>query len=240
MKQNNISILTTRPLAHTFMQLASERNVQVDVASFIETKPTIDQDVARQIVKLASTDVAVVFTSMNAAEAVIDCLKAIDADPEWTIYTLGGITNTIISSYFTTSEIFSSATTAAQVAETVIENEEEEVYFFCGNQRRDELPQMLNEKGVKITEVEVYETIETPVVIEREYAGILFFSPSAVKSFFSVNKISPSTVLFAIGTTTGAELKKHSNNKVLIGSQPHKEFLAKQAMEYLLDKAAEV
>ncbi len=237
MKENKISILSTRPLAHTTMLLAEEKGMQIDVESFIETHPTIDSVSGNKILKLAPKEVAVVFTSMNAAEAVIDCLKAINAEPEWTIYTLGGITGTIIKSAFIGSEIFSDAINAKQIAVTIIANEETEIIFFCGNQRREELPAMLKKQNIKVEEVVVYETIETPVKITKNYSGILFFSPSAVQSFFSVNKVDSATVLFAIGTTTATTLKKVSTNKVLVGTQPHKEQLAEQAMDYLMNNA---
>lgn len=220
-------------MAQAVLEQAAQRSIQVDTASFIETKNMIDGTVGNRIMQLATKEVAVVFTSMNAAEAVIDCLKAINAEPEWTIYTLGGITQSIIEQYFTASEVFGEAINSSQLAQLVIDNEEEDVVFFCGNQRRDELPSLLQQNNITLEELVVYETIETPVKIDKTYNGILFFSPSAVKSFFSVNKIDAATVLFAIGTTTATELKKFSNNKVLIGSRPNKEYLAEQAMSYL-------
>jgi uroporphyrinogen-III synthase len=233
MKQSNITILSTRPLAQAVIEEAEEQSIQIDTASFIETKNTIDKIVGDRIMQLASKEVAVVFTSMNAAEAVIDCLKALNADPEWTIYSLGGITQAIIEQHFTASEVFAEAINSSQLAQSIIDNEEEEVVFFCGNLRRDELPALLQQNHIKLEELVVYETIETPVKIDKPYSGILFFSPSAVKSFFTSNKIDDSTVLFAIGTTTATELKKFSSNKVLIGSRPNKEYLAQQAIAYL-------
>ena len=215
------------------MMHAQEQNIQIDVASFIETNNTIDKITAHKILQFATKEIAVVFTSMNAAEAVIDCLKAINAEPEWTIYTLGGVTNTIISNYFTASEVFSDAANATEVADTIIENEEDEVIFFCGNQRREELPRHLQANNITVEEVVVYETIETPVKIDEKYSGILFFSPSAVKSFFFNNQVDEDTVLFAIGKTTAKALKQYSMNKVLVGTMPNKEHLAKQAIEYL-------
>ena len=237
MEQNNISILSTRPLAQSTLDEAEEKGITIDVASFIETNNTIDAAIGKQIMQLASKEIAVVFTSMNAAEAVIDCMKALNAEPEWTIYSLGGITKTIIKNSFTGSEIFSDAFNATELAHNVIANEEENVVFFCGNQRREELPAMLKEHEIEVNEIVVYETIETPVQVEKNYNGILFFSPSAVKSFFSVNMIEKNTVLFAIGKTTAEELQKHSTNKILKSSQPNKEFLAQQAMEYLSSHA---
>jgi len=233
MKDKSINILSTRPLTNDVMMHAQEQNINIDIESFIETNNTIDKQVGSKISRLALNKITVVFTSMNAAEAVIDCLKAINADPEWTIYTLGGVTNTIISNYFTSSEIFSSANNAREIAQTIIRHEEDEVVFFCGNQRREELPALLQSKNIKVDELVVYETLETPVKINKDYGGILFFSPSAVKSFFSINKIEQTTVLFAIGKTTAEALKQFSNNKVLVGTQPNKEHLAQQAMQYL-------
>ena len=235
MKENNIRILSTRPLAHTTMLDAEELEVKMDIASFIETRTIIDKISGNRILQLAHQEIAVVFTSMNAAEAVIDCLKAINAEPAWTIYTLGGVTNTILENYFTGSEIFSAAINGVQLARNIIENEEEEVVFFCGNRRRDELPMLLQQQQIKLEEVVVYETIETPVKIETKYDGILFFSPSAVQSFFKINSVAEKTILFAIGSTTAEAIKQMSNNKVLVGKHPHKENLAKLAMNYLLN-----
>lgn len=235
MMENKVSILTTRPLAHTSMLQAKDAGVEIDTASFIETNNIINQPIAEKIRQYAAQDVSVVFTSMNAAEAVIECLELDGIIPDWTIYSLGGITKTIIKNYFIDSEIVADAINSAQLAEAIIEDEAEEVIFFCGNQRREELPKLLQNESIKVNEVVVYETVETPVKIEKKYNGILFFSPSAARSFFSINNIDTDTVLFAIGTTTAVELRKLSNNKILVGEHPNKEQLAEKAIEYFKD-----
>jgi uroporphyrinogen-III synthase len=232
MKGNKISILTTRPLAHTTMLKATDAGIEIDTASFIETNNIINQSGAEKIRQLAAQDASVIFTSMNAAEAVIDCLQLDSIIPDWTIYSLGGITQTIIKNYFVDSEIIADAINSTQLAEAIIEDEPEEVVFFCGNQRREELPKLLQNENIKVSEVVVYETIETPLKIDNKYNGILFFSPSAARSFFSINKIDADTVLFAIGTTTAVELRMLSNNKILVGEHPNKEQLAEKAIEY--------
>ena len=194
-------------MASSVMESADGEGINIDVISFIETKNIIDLNTVSKIRQAAYSELSVAFTSMNAAEAVIDVCKAIGASPEWTIYTLGGITHTILKDFFTESEIFSGADNAEQLGNLVIENEEDEITFFCGNQRRDDLPAMLQNEEIKVAEIIVYETIETPVKIDKDYQGILFFSPSAAKSFFSTNKLSEQTVLFAIGQTTAKTLK---------------------------------
>ena len=78
----------------------------------------------------------------------------------------------------------------------------------------------------------MYQTIATPHKIDKEYFGILFFSPSAVQSFFSKNKVCEKTILFAIGNTTANEIKKYSTNKIIISDEPGKENLVTKMIEY--------
>jgi uroporphyrinogen-III synthase len=108
----------------------------------------------------------------------------------------------------------------------------EEVIFFCGNKRRDELPVLLNQHDIEVNEIQVYETKTLKYKIEKDYDGILFFSPSAVESFFSVNKLNKQTVLFAIGNTTANEMKKFTSNKIVIADEPAKKNLVEKMIEY--------
>jgi uroporphyrinogen-III synthase len=165
MQDKSINILSTRPLGITVMEKAKNESIAIDIIFFIETKNTINKIVAPKIHQATTKETAIAFTSMNAAEAVIDFCKAINAEPEWTIYTLGGITHTILKEFFTGSGIFAGADSASQLAQLIIKNEEDEVVFFCGKQRRQELPEMLKEKNISVEEIEVYETIETPVLV---------------------------------------------------------------------------
>lgn len=90
--------------------------------------------------------------------------------------------------------------------------------FFCGNIRRDELPNTLNENSVEFNEIVVYETNLKPEIINGDFDGILFFSPSAIRSFNQKNNINTS-VAFCIGNTTAGEATKHTDN-VVIANKP--------------------
>ncbi len=107
-----------------------------------------------------------------------------------------------------------------------------EVVYFCGDKRRAELPEKLTAQGIRLKEVIVYRTALTPQVIEKKYDAILFFSPSGVESFFSVNEIDPDVVLFTIGTTTGDAIKNRTGNKIVTGPVTDKDELARHAMAY--------
>lgn len=232
MKDRKISILSTRPLDEETVSKASEHQIIIDCISFIETQNIIDENLSEEIKKLALESIAAVFTSMNGAEAVIEELRKNELKPNWEIYCIGAATQSLIKDYFVSNNIKGTAKSAAELSEIIVNNAEKEVLFFCGNQRREELPKYLQENKVKVKEVAVYETNETPVEISKSYNGILFFSPSAVKSFFSVNSILPDAVLFSIGNTTAVEIKKHCSNKIFISDFPSKDKLVKEAIVY--------
>ncbi len=232
MKDKNIRILSTRLLDETLVNKALDKDILIDSISFIETKNLGDNFVSEKIKALASQTVTVVFTSMNGAEAVIDILCKTILQPLWKIYCIGAATQSSIRDYFVSATIAGTGKNATELSETIINDNAKEVVFFCGNQRRDELPEQLQKNSIRVEEIVVYETNETPVKVDKEYNGVMFFSPSAVKSFFSVNSIPADTVLFSIGNTTAQEIKKKCNNKIVISNFPAKEKLAEEAIAY--------
>jgi uroporphyrinogen-III synthase len=229
--QNNIPILCTRPLPEALVEEAMEQGIAIDEISFIETSPILDIEVQQEIEQAALQITTVVFTSMNAVEAVADYL---DGQPvEWSIYCMGNTTQQLVKKYFGAQHLAGIANNAAELADLIVEEgHTEEVIFFCGDQRRDELPEILRSHEIEVTEITVYQTIAVTHTINKAYHGILFFSPSAAASFFSKNKIPPTTVLFAIGSTTANEIKKYTGNKIIISNQPGKENLVRKMMEY--------
>lgn len=231
MQVNNISILSTRPVKAELVAEAAQAGIQLKVIPLIDTEPIVDIDVQQEVEQTALQYATVVFTSMNAVESVITMLD--EHVPEWSIYCMGNTTAELIKNYFGEQAIVGTGNNAEELAEEIIEaSETEEVVFFCGDQRRDELPRKLNEADISVNEVVVYRTIPLHKKIEKNYQAILFFSPSAVDSYFKLNKPAPDTVLFAIGTTTTAAIKKYSPNKIITAHSPGKEELVKKAIKY--------
>tara|TARA_R110000850_G_scaffold271031_2_gene404899 strand:- start:295510 stop:296154 length:645 start_codon:yes stop_codon:yes gene_type:complete len=102
-----------------------------------------------------------------------------------------------------------------ELAEIIVkEFADEEFTFFCGNLRRDELPELLKKNNIDFTETEVYQTVLTPKKFDRTFDGVLFFSPSAVESFTKANRLE-NTIAFCIGTTTVAEVEKYTNKRIV-------------------------
>jgi uroporphyrinogen-III synthase len=115
----------------------------------------------------------------------------------------------------------------------LLEKEIPEVVFFCGDKRLDTLPDTLTKEGVLVNELVVYKNKETATDILHHYDGILFYSPSAVHSFFGCNAVDPTTVLFAIGDTTAASIYNYTSENVVASRVAGKVELLMKAIEYL-------
>ncbi|HEY4205998.1 MAG TPA: uroporphyrinogen-III synthase, partial [Puia sp.] len=179
--------------------------------------------------ELGTQRLTAIFTSMNAVEAVTAHLNG---SPSWTIFCIGGATRRLAESQFGPASIAGTAPSASELATVVLLHRPSEVFFFCGDQRREELPEKLSATGVKVHEVVVYRTAQTPQSIKEAYDGIVFFSPSAVHSFFSANTLPEKTTLFAIGHTTADTIHTYVNNPVITSTAPEKETLVRQTIEY--------
>lgn len=222
-------LLSTRPLPKAVVDDAAAKGVIIETLSFISTAAIQDEALFQKIRNLATQPRTVVFTSMNAVEAVAE---QINAPPAWRIYSIGNTTRKLIEAKWGADKLVATAENASRLGERLIDDGVDDVLFFCGNIRRDELPNKIRSEGGRVEEVVVYQTEETPAKLEQEYDGVLFFSPSAVQSFFSANKLPKQTVCFAIGRTTADAIREHSQNKIIIGTESSKEELVYRAVEY--------
>src|SRR6266404_5295545 len=238
MPQNKITILSTKEIDQAFVDDAAERNIIVDVSPFIKTEPVRSIETQQEIELASLESLTVVFTSVNAVEAVATELP--DVQPDWKIYCIGYATKQSVEKYFGKDSVSGVADNAKSLAELIIEDTEaDEVFFFCGNQYRTELPDVLRQNGIETTGIIVYQTILLPHKIEKNYNGILFFSPTAVTAFFQNNKPGDQTILFAIGDTTANEIKKYlpagkagSSNKTIVSDEPLKKSLLAKAIDF--------
>lgn len=230
MPEGNITILSTRPLEPSLLEQAKAVKINIESIPFIRTEQIKDPVTNDRVKAIAEQPANVVFTSMNAADAVADLLG--NQQPAWRIYCLGTATRKVIEKRLPTSSIIGDADNASALAEVIINNNEKQLSFFCGNQRRHELPDKLAGKQIELEELVVYKTIPLANKITTHYDAILFFSPSAVISFFSSNSLPSGTVLFSIGTTTSQSIKQFTNNRIIESDHPGKQHLVEKSLEY--------
>jgi uroporphyrinogen-III synthase len=221
MSTPTIFVLSTQNLPDSLVEFAAARGVELDIVPFIR-------------IELLTTDgmptgpLVAVFTSQHAVEAV-------DAGPDWKIFCIDGATRKLAEQRFGKGAIAGTAFSAGELAEVIIgSGVEKRVLFFCGDNRRDELPFRLRSAGFVVDERIVYRTIQTPQRLARDYAGVAFFSPSGADSFFSVNPVSEKAIYFAIGRTTAAAVAERTGKVPMIGSRPEKEVLIKEMIAHFI------
>jgi uroporphyrinogen-III synthase len=230
MQQNKIRILSTKLLNDEVIRQASVKNVLIEWLPFIKTEAVSSIEVQQEIEQALMLSASVVFTSVNAVEAVAAQLES--QKPDWQIFCIDYATCESVENYFGKELISGTADSAKELADVILRSNVEEVIFFCGDQRRDELPGSLRENEIEVDEIVVYETLALHQKIDKEYNGILFFSPSAVLSFFHSNRLNDQTILFAIGNTTANEIIKHSKNKVIVSDKPDQKILLEKVINY--------
>lgn len=231
MQKNNITILSTGALEKEFVDIAFDLDIIVETIPFIATSPVATAELQKTLEPLVRQQAFVIITSSNAVEALAASLPV--SPTSWAFFCIGHATGAKVRKYFAASTIAATADNAKGLVQEIVNRGlPGEMIFFCGDQRRDELPDQLRARRVIVREVVVYETIPTPQKLAKHYEGILFFSPSAVKSFFSLNQPGPGTVLFSIGPTTAEALEAFTKNKIIIAERPEKEEVVDKAIEY--------
>lgn len=80
----SIEILSTRPYSAALIDEAANLGITIHELSFIVTEPIDDVSILQEIQTTFTLQTTVVFTSMNAVEAIADQLLGFR--PEWNIY----------------------------------------------------------------------------------------------------------------------------------------------------------
>lgn len=231
MQANRIPILCTKAIDPSLIQVSENAGYALDIIPFITIEAIHSNELRERIQRLSTTSTTVVITSMNAAEQVIAKLAGVI--PGWKIFCIGLATQRSVVTYFGENAISGTAKNASTLAQLIVDTGNiRNVVFFCGDQRRDDLPSVLTRENIEVEEIIVYRTLLLTNKIEKAYKGILFFSPSAVTSYFKNNTVSDDAVLFAIGETTAGSIKSFCNNTVIVSPVPDQNILIQKLVEY--------
>ncbi len=228
-------ILSTKKLEPSLIVKAWEQAVCVEEQEAITIRPLLSAQQLKELPGLTeSNDVKlIVFTSCNAVEIVSEKMQEAGLQPRnWKIACIEGKTLETVLKLFPQVEIIATATYGKILADKLVTLPLPEVYFFCGNIRRDELPEMLRKQAAVFHETVVYETLLNRIKTNEHYDGVLFFSPSAAESYFSVNELDPGTVCFAIGETTAACVRLYTRNNIVISPYPNQEKMTEEVLKY--------
>ena len=229
MKDEIPYIVSTAGLSPDQVELFRNAGLEIHSLRFIETRISVSREAGERIRELQNKNETVVFTSAHAVKALITILTR---EPEWKTACIGGATKETLEWHYPSIPIIATAPNAKELAESLIKEVKGRVAFFCGNRRLDTLPHLLRDNSIEVEEIQVYETHLTPVRIHREPAAVLFFSTSAVESYFQLNTLPAEAVCFAIGETTAEALKQKAANKIITASHPGKNEVVELVIKY--------
>lgn len=217
--QNQIRIVATKKL--------SERQKQQLLSAYFSV---FDED----FISIQSKDFAIetindylIFTSQNAVESVLRNKNSAEIKAK-KCFCVGEKTKALLEQ--NGFDVVADSDYAAELASLICNQYAKDSFtFFCGNIRRDVLPEALKLVEITLDEIEVYETILTSHKIDFTPNGILFFSPSGVESYLQENKIEDENC-FCIGNTTAEALKYITPNRI-IANQPTMESVVMKCIE---------
>lgn len=217
---DKINILSTKKLTETQKQELENAGFSVTDEDFIEVE-------SKDFEWINGYDF-LIFTSQNAVKSVL-LHKDIAQIKTKKCFCVGEKTKELLEQ--NGFEVIHFSEYAAELATVICNQYEKNSFtFFCGNLRRETLPEAMKNSRIPFSEICVYETKLTPKKISEPINGILFFSPSGVESYLKENKID-NKICFCIGTTTAETLQNKTEN-IVIASQPKVENVITETLKY--------
>ncbi len=234
---NAPKILVTRELDELSEIQAKKMGLDVVVEPMIRIEfAENSKELAAQI---NATDYdAIAFTSQNSVKAFSEIIfREKIKIPQVKIFAIGDSTGSLLK-LLDVDPLIPQKNDAVELAELITRNKNiRTVLFPCADHHLYDLPEWLRRQGIRVNEMMVYSTILLKRKIEMNgITGIIFMSPSAVKSFFFANKNMDSIPCFAIGRTTAEELKRTTSNPVLIADRPDVKAIFEKIGEYFSSK----
>lgn len=199
--KKELHIVSTKILEESLALQLMDHGMKVTQSDFIKKTIQIPENIGS-----ISINPAIVLTSKTAVEAWMEIAKVVPKEVlKFPVHCLESATQYKAREYGL--KIAGVAKDARSLAALILDDKAiSAITFICGNLRRDELPELLKKGNVQVLEIEAYQTEPISIKIEKPYHGVLFFSPSAINSFLSLNDID-SSVAFCLGETTADQAR---------------------------------
>ena len=196
-------ILSTKILSVKFKDRLIQHGFSVIEYPFIKINPlAVD---SKKVLDYA------IFTSQNAVKLALKNAYFKTQLKEKKCFCVGEKTRFLLEE--NGLKVMKMSSNALVLADFVVKNHKNSSFsFFCGTLRRPEIESLFSKNSIRLQIHELYSTIHQSKVIETPFEGVLFFSPSGVKSFFEKNFWTPLVHGFCIGSTTACTLKEYTNN----------------------------
>jgi uroporphyrinogen-III synthase len=217
------SILSTKTLSDEQRQAFLDANFDLLEQDFIEIK--------NNLFELNKINNNLIFSSQNAVLSLME-QNGWEILKTKSVFCVGIKTKELLEvNGFTVDVYMDYASELAEII-TLIYNKESYT-FLSGNLRKETLPEALKSEGIIFNEIEVYQTTLAPFKIseQEKFDGIMFFSPSAVESYLTNNKIK-NEICFCVGNTTAKSLELNKVKNIVIAEIPTIEEVIVEVIEY--------
>ncbi|MCW9038116.1 uroporphyrinogen-III synthase [Altibacter sp.] len=217
MSQNNGTILSTKKLSVAQKELFL--GAGFGLVEYNAIKIQILNFSAPKSIKNA------IFSSKNAIKAIKIHRPVLFDNNIENCFCVGESTTMLLAK--NGQKVTKTAQYASELAEYLVNNHKNKVfYFFCGTERLEELPATLKKAEMTLFEVKTYKTELNLKQFHQNFDGILFFSPSGVRSFMQQNELGPG-IAICIGKTTASEAKKYTEHVVVATTTSVESVIAK-------------
>lgn len=204
-------VLSTKTLNEETLTYAQSENLEVQCVDFIETTafPFKFQHLGNKQFD------ALAFTSASAVKYFFENKDAIHYIQGKQVFAIAGKTQDELMAKGIKADVTGAS---AEELGNAIANKgtAKTVLHICGNLRLPVLENKLSQAGIFYTDLMVYQTGTKAKKIADGFDAILFYSPSGIESFLSLNNISNETVCCCIGQTTAQALRDKRNSASII------------------------
>ncbi|MCM4172139.1 uroporphyrinogen-III synthase [Arenibacter sp. TNZ] len=204
------TVLSTKILTASQKAILTNANIKVEEYNAINIEyltPNIDP-VFKNII----------FTSQNTVKAFLKIIGPQNIkNKSYSAFCVGEKTKSVLEKKGI--NVIEMTNYGAELADILVNMYPKETFLFlCGDKRRNEIPSYLKKHKVAFKEQTLYQNTPNPLTFATDFDGIMFFSPSGIESFLAKNNLKNCTT-FCIGTTTAAEVEKHTKN-IIIAQKP--------------------
>jgi uroporphyrinogen-III synthase len=209
---SSVTLFSTKALSKEALHFVTEMNWSLESINMIETRCAVSRVQIHHFLELCkkkNKKLVLIFSSVNAIKHLVDAIKHFGFEfPAGLLSVCVGKKTKHYAEVFLQAFVLYSETNSTQLLNRLLKDFSPEYTFIycCGNRRLAILPNGMKGSGFSIEEFVVYETVLTPATLINNYDTVLFFSPSAVDSFFGKNTWSSNVLAVSIGNSTSERL----------------------------------
>ena len=209
-------LLSTKILSKEFKEELLMNSISLIEQPFIKIRP---------IKKLEFTKSyqSIIFSSQNAVKIALSNSKIKLLFDQKPTYCIGKKTALLLIK--NGQKVVKIAKNSSELAHMIVKNFQNESFsFLCGKSRITDLEEILSLNNIPIQPIEIYETSHQPHIVKEQYDGLIFFSPSGVKSYAIKNGFD-NIHSFCLGNTTAQEVKKFTSKFTIANAPNEKQLL---------------